>query len=595
MALPNDFAQHVKSVADIVRVIGETVRLKKSGNNWTGLCPFHQEKTPSFSVHATRQFFNCFGCQEHGDVFSFIMKTENVDFPEALRLVAQKAGVPIPADTPRGPVSPEARLRKGLGELHERAGAFYRRQLAGPEAASLRELIQRRGVTHDSVEEFGLGFAPARGNALAAFLSKEGFSDQLLEASGLVLRRKTGGLFDRFRNRWIFPIAAESGKPVAFAGRALGDDQPKYMNSPETPLYSKSFVLYNLDRSRDAIRRSGQAIIVEGYMDVIAAHQAGAKNVVASCGTALTPSQIKLLARHASQVIMNYDPDTAGVAATDRSLALLLEQDFQVRVLRLGGGLDPDSYVQEKGAEAYLSSLEGAEPFFHYLTARAMELHGKQTPQAKLAAVNFILPYLAHVPNQLIRSELLANVAQKLDVQTGVLRDAFLKAGFSRRSAAESPAGGTAGGRIGEMLRRIPVAEAMLIRLLLEDEQARQQVPILLEEKEIVDEMELGSIISALLEGLPTGSAPDLSAISARLDGPEQQVLSRVAFEDDARPVSLSEINSYLQVLVRKRLHRQRSDLRTEIQSVQQEGRNEQLVELLQRQRELDRRLAELV
>ena len=358
MALPSDFTQHVKSVADIVRVVGETVTLKKAGSNFIGLCPFHQEKTPSFSVHATRQFYYCFGCGAKGDVFRFVMEMEKVPFPEAVRRVAQRMGMPIPAHTSTDEAaSPEAKLRKALEEVHERALAFYRKQLQTAEAAPVRELIRERGVTGESVEEFGLGYAPASGDALANFLNREGFATNVLEASGLVLRRDTGGHFDRFRGRWMFPIANETARTIAFAGRALGSDQPKYLNSPETPLYTKSRVLYNLSRAREAIRKANATLLVEGYMDAIAVWQAGVRNVVASCGTSLTEPQVHMLVRYGPEVIVSYDPDSAGVAATDRSFGLLLEGGMQVRILRLPGALDPDQYIRQFGAEAYQARL----------------------------------------------------------------------------------------------------------------------------------------------------------------------------------------------------------------------------------------------
>src|SRR3990167_4119985 len=351
MALPVDFAHRVKSAADIVRIVGETVRLKKAGSNYVGLCPFHQEKTPSFSVHATRQFYYCFGCGAKGDVFRFVMETERVPFPEAIQRVAQRAGIPVPARVSAAEAeSPEARLRLALEKVHERALAFYRKQLQSAEAAPVRDLIRQRGVTDESVQGFGLGYAPASGDALANFLSREGLAANVLEASGLVLRRDTGGYFDRFRGRWMFPITNETGKTIAFAGRALGSDQPKYLNSPETPLYTKSRVLYNLSRAREAIRKAGAALLVEGYMDAIAAWQAGIENVIASCGTSLTEPQVHLLTRCAPEVIVSYDPDSAGVAATDRSLGLLLEGGMSVRILRLPGAPDPGQYVRQFGA-----------------------------------------------------------------------------------------------------------------------------------------------------------------------------------------------------------------------------------------------------
>ncbi|MBI2816649.1 MAG: DNA primase [Acidobacteria bacterium] len=597
MPLPVDFSQQVKSSTDIVRIIGEHVRLKKAGNNYVGLCPFHQEKTPSFSVHPTRQFYYCFGCGAKGDVFRFVMETEKLSFPESVRRVAQRSGIPIPASEPAGEqASPERRLRAALEGLHQKAQEFFRKQLQSPEAAAVREIIRKRGLTSEAVEEFGLGFAPGSGSALANFLSRQGFPPDVLEASGLVLRRDPardpGGFFDRFRNRWMFPIIGEAGKIVAFAGRAMGSDQPKYLNSPETALYSKSHVLYNLFRARDTIRKEGSAVMVEGYMDAIAVFQAGVRNVVASCGTSLTEAQVRMLSRYGSEVVVSYDPDSAGVAATDRSLALLLEQGMSVRVLRLPGAMDPDEFIKQTGAEAYRDQLKAAQPFFRYLASRALELHGSNTPEAKLAGINFVLPFLAKVPNKLIRSELVADIAQKMDVNTGIILDSFRRAGLERRAAVH----------VSQQMVQIPPAEAMLVRLLLENRDACGEMSKLLEEHALMEELELQGIVSTILGMNSGGSAPDMAALSDRLDEPHQRLLAQIVFDKDARPVSLYEITSYINSLERRRLQRQRSTLRRQILEAEKLHDASRYVELLgqldtvfRREKELDTELDTLL
>ena len=573
-------------MADIARVVGETVTLKRSGANYLGLCPFHQEKTPSFSVHATKQFYYCFGCGAKGDVFRFVMEMEKVAFPEAVRRVAQRMGIPVPVQQREEAASPEAKLRKALEEIHEKALAFFRKQLQSAEAAPVRELIRKRGVTDESVEEFGLGYAPGSGDALARFLSREGFSVDALEASGLVLRRDTGGHFDRFRGRWMFPIANETGRTIAFAGRALApDQQPKYTNSPETPLYTKSRVLYNLSRAREAIRKANTTLLVEGYMDAIAAWSAGARNVVASCGTALTEPQVHLLTRHAPEVIVSYDPDSAGVTATDRSLGLLLAGGMQVRILRLPGALDPDLYIRQSGAEAYQARIAEAQPVFRYLAGRALEIHKGKTPEEKLAALNFVLPYVASVPNKLIRSELAADIAQKMDVSTGLVVEAFRKAAVERRPAVEAPASGS----------RIPNAEAMLIRLLLDSEEARQGMGNLLEEKGLLEMLESRIIVSALLGMIAAGAQPDLASLADRLDESQQRLLAEVVFDNEAKPVSIEEINTYILALERKQLQRQRLALQRRIQDAQNAQDSRLALALLREQSELDRELANLI
>src|SRR5215469_4760362 len=361
MAEAGSFADRVKQQADIVRVIGEYVRLKKSGQNLTGLCPFHSEKSPSFAVHPIKQIYHCFGCGVGGDVFKFVMEMEKCAFPDAIRIVAEKCGIPIPRPKERSPEErKENQQRSALVEMHREAQAFFVKQLAGTlEGKAARAYLEDRGLDQATIDRFGIGYAPSGGDVLFRFL-KAKYPENLLVDSGLVSRDQSGRLFDRFRRRITFPISNESAKIVAFGCRALGDDQPKYLNSPETPIYSKSNVLYHLDRAKDALRRSDFAVLVEGYMDAIAVARAGISNVVASCGTSLAEPQIKLLSRFTRRVIVNYDPDTAGQAATERSISLLLERDFEVRVLALppigDRKADPDLFIREKGSEAYIQA-----------------------------------------------------------------------------------------------------------------------------------------------------------------------------------------------------------------------------------------------
>ncbi|MFZ3201219.1 MAG: DNA primase, partial [Candidatus Acidiferrales bacterium] len=368
MAEAGSFAERVKQQADIVRVIGEYVRLKKTGQNFTGLCPFHQEKTPSFSVHPVKQMYYCFGCHEGGDVFKFVMQVDKCEFPEAVRTVAEKCGIPIPRPRERSPEERRENQQRGaLVEMHREAAAFFARQLhEGAEGKVATAYLEDRGLDREAMARFGLGFAPSSGDALLRHL-KSKYPEKLLETSGLFSRDQSGRLYDRFRRRIMFPIANDAGKIIAFGGRAMGDDMPKYMNSPETPVYTKSSVLYHLDRAKEALRQNDFAILVEGYMDAIAVARAGIANVVASCGTSLAEPQIKLLGRFTRRVVVNYDPDAAGQAATERSLALLLEREFDVRVLALPGAADPDKFLKEQGADAYRALLAQAPPYLDYL------------------------------------------------------------------------------------------------------------------------------------------------------------------------------------------------------------------------------------
>src|SRR5712675_2185771 len=386
MAEAGSTAERVKQQADIVRVVGEYVRLKKTGKDFSGLCPFHQEKTPSFTVSPIKQIFYCFGCGKGGDIFNFVMEMERCDFPDALRLVAEKCGISIPKPKPSSPTErTQSSVRATLVEMHREAQTFFVNQLQGTAEGKLaRAYLEDRGLDKDAIARFGIGYAPSGGDLLLRQL-KPKYNDKLMVDSGLVSRDQSAGrLFDRFRRRITFPISNESGKIVAFGCRALGDDMPKYMNSPETPIYTKSTVLYHLDRAKEALRQSDFAVLVEGYMDAIAVARAGIANVVASCGTSLAEPQIKSLGRFTRRVIVNYDPDTAGQAATERSISLLLESEFDVRVLALPGKADPDKFLKEQGVDAYRNLLAQSPPYLDYLIARARQMD-RTTAAGKVA------------------------------------------------------------------------------------------------------------------------------------------------------------------------------------------------------------------
>src|SRR5215470_9210256 len=444
MANPGDLSYTVKQQADIVRVIGEYVKLKKSGaQNFIGLCPFHQEKTPSFSVHATRQFFHCFGCGKSGDVFKFLQEKESISFPEAVRLVAEKLDIKLPKmQYSSEHEAKEARLRGQLIDVQERACKFFEDQLRRPEAAHARQYLAGRGLSEETIRAFRMGYAPDSGFVLKDRL-KDDFSEELLRASGLFSWKEgaeAGGIYSKFRNRIIFPIAQENGKVIAFTGRTLGTDEkagPKYLNSPETPIYSKSRVLYNLDKAKDAIRKLGYAVIVEGQMDCISVYAAGFKNVIASSGTAFSETQVRLLARFSKDIVVNFDPDTAGAAATDRSLAMLLSEEFKIKILRLEDGFDPDLFIRKRGVEAYGKALRAAPNFFDYLVDRALRSFPVKSPEGKKNAVNYLLPYVQRLPNRIERESLAGDIAQKLGIDSGVLRMEF-KAAAVRRSIPSS-------------------------------------------------------------------------------------------------------------------------------------------------------------
>ncbi|HKV05142.1 MAG TPA: DNA primase [Candidatus Acidoferrales bacterium] len=578
MAEAGSFAEKVKQQADIVRVIGEYVRLKKTGQNFTGLCPFHQEKTPSFAVHPVRQIYHCFGCGAGGDVFKFVQEMDKCPFPEAVRTVAEKCGIPIPRPRER---SPEERLenqqRGALVEIHREAAAFFARQLhEGVEGKVAAAYLEDRGLDRAAMTRFVLGFAPSSGDALLRAL-KSKYPEKLLEASGLFSRDQSGRFYDRFRRRIMFPIANDSGKIIAFGGRAMGDDQPKYLNSPETPIYSKSNILYHLDRAKEALRHSDFGVLVEGYMDAIAVARAGIANVVASCGTSLAEPQIKLLGRFTRRVVVNYDPDIAGQAATERSLSLLLEKEFDVRVLALPEGADPDKFLKEHGAESYGKLLAQAPPYLDYLIGRARQMD-RSSAAGKLAALNYLMPYVQRLPNRLLRSEWATRIASELRVDEPVLREALRRAATERRSEVKPKA---------ELLAPVvKPAERQLIRMLIEAEGFREKLATEIHASALHRGLDSERILELLISKV--GEHPDPAALAAALEERDRRLLFEVLFETAGEP-TWEAAESCLSVLRSRQDEQELAELQRKIEA---KASPAELNRLLTQRLELQKRLA---
>ena len=583
MAEVGSVAERVKQQADIVRVVGEYVRLKKTGKDFSGLCPFHQEKTPSFTVSHLKQIFYCFGCGKGGDVFNFVMEMERCEFPEALRIVAEKCGISIPRAKERSPGErKENQQRAALVEIHREAQTFFIKQLEGTlEGKAARAYLEDRGLDKDAVSRFGIGYAPSGGDLLLRHL-KSKYPEKLFVDSGLISRDQGGKLFDRFRRRITFPISNESGKIVAFGCRALGDDQPKYLNSPESPIYSKSNVLYHLDRAKESIRRKDFAILVEGYMDAIAVARAGISNVVASCGTSLAEQQIKLLGRFTRNVVVNYDPDTAGQSATERSLVLLLEQDFEVRVLALppigDKKADPDLFIRESGAEAYEKLLNQAPSFLDYLIERARHMD-LSTAEGKRRAVNFLLPYVQKIPNRIVRSEWATRIAQQLRLEEPVLRAALSKAAAERRSELKL--------QPELMSRAAKPVERRLIHMLAEAG-FRQELAQRLQDARLYHGLETEKIFGALVIAVLSGRPVQATEVAGVLEDRDRRLLYEILFEEASEP-AWEEALSCIETLQQRQAEQELAEVQ---RSIEANPAGQDLRDLLTRKQKLMRRLA---
>jgi DNA primase len=583
----SDFSATVKQQADIVKIVEGYIRLRNAGaQRYKGLCPFHKEKTPSFNVNGgSQQFFYCFGCQASGDVFSFVAKMENVTFPEAVRLVAQKCGIPLPKREYSSPEeAAEARLRRKLLDLHETAAAWFEERLRGPEGAVAREYLAGRGLSPEGIKTFRIGYAPDSFNALRDRLSGEADAETL-RASGLFSQKEhedgtLGPLYDRFRNRVVFPISNESGRVIAFTARTHETGEKagaKYINSPETPLYSKGHVLFNLDKAKAAIRQMEFALLVEGQMDCISVYLRGIQNVIATSGTAFTEHQVALLRRHTSQLAVNFDPDAAGANAAEKSIALLTEEGFSIKIVTLEDGLDPDRYIRERGVEAYTRAIRGARRQADYLIERARLLFPGATAEQKVKAMNFLLPHIRRIPEKLARDQFAADAAQKLGIDSTILREQLRQAALRRQDRIEVRASA------------LSEVERVLLRALSIQDPEHQDARALA----------AGAILQepSWFESLSTYAA--LQALAGRrtqdpmeivTDEAQRGLLAQALLGETQAPTE-AEVSSSLQQLQEAVIERRQRDLRALIAEAERRGDHAELAVLTQQKLELDRAL----
>lgn len=597
--MPDSISQTVKQQADIVRVIGEYVKLRKSGaQNYTGLCPFHKEKTGSFSVNAVHGYYYCFGCHEKGDVFSFVMKMENISFPESVRVVAVKCGIPLPKREFSSPEEArEAGVRKQLIDIHEAATQYFEAGLKSAEAARAREYLTGRGVTPDTIAKFRIGYAPDDFNHMREQLARH-FSDEVLRASGLFSAREQvdgsqGQLYARFRKRVTFPIANEQGKTIAFTGRALdaedekGRPIAKYLNSPETALYTKGQVLFNLDKAKTEIRKLGFALLVEGQMDCISVYMAGIQNVIATSGTAFTEAQVRLLSRFTpqKQVILNFDPDNAGQNAAEKACTLLVEEGFEVRIVILDDGLDPDRFLRERGLEAYTAAVRGSRRYMDYLIDRARQEFPARTADAKVKAMNFLLPHIRRMPNRIQRDEFAADAAQKLGIDSAILRQELKQAAAQRvesiRQHTHDPASET---------------ERILLRALVlpEDDPARS---LAAGELSHHPEWYDGLPSASVLEALANAPVPE-NPLEAAPDQESRVLLARsLEFVEEPADAStppqspVEQVENALHTLRFRHLEHRQREVRTLIAEAERRSDHEMLSRLTAEKMQIDRTL----
>jgi DNA primase len=436
MALfPQSFIDDLRLQANILTVVQEFVPLRRAGRTYKGLCPFHGEKTPSFHVDPEKGFFHCFGCGAGGDVFKFLELHEKLGFQDAVRMLAQKFGLSIPDSVDSDDARRDAGLRESLLKLHEVAAQVFREQLASPAGVRARQQLKDRGVSKGTIEALGIGFAPPARTLLKDQLLKHGFAPGLVLQSGLVVERETGEAVDRFRSRLMIPICRDTGSVIAFGGRAMDDDQvPKYLNSPETAIYTKGRTLYGLNLTKAAVRKLGFVVLVEGYFDFAQVFQSGAAPVVASCGTALTQAQAHALRRFTSKVVLSFDPDAAGQGAAVRSCELLVAEGFEVNVVALDKGEDPDTFIRRKGPESYRERLRHSRPYLEYLVDQAAAGVDFAHDESRRRFLGKMLTTAAQIPDAAARDQFADRIAHKARVTEEVVRAEIRKAAVQRKT-----------------------------------------------------------------------------------------------------------------------------------------------------------------
>lgn len=544
MRFDEQFLERVRDSTSIVELIGNYIHLKKRGKDHAALCPFHNEKTPSFWVSETKQIFKCFGCGAGGDAFKFLMLMENLSFADAVSRLAERQGIPLPKRDVSAPVEDDGKKR--LFEIMEQAHSFFRAALEEhASSGEARSYLEKRSISAETLQAFGIGYAPSGSELLSHLRSRRLETSQIL-ACGLIMESTPGQYRDKFRHRVMFPIRDLTGRVMAFGGRALGDGIPKYLNSPETVLYHKGNHLFGLDKARESIRKADFAILVEGYFDCIVPFQFGFRNTVASLGTSLTENQVRLLGRYTRNVVISFDPDSAGLSAALRSLDLFLQQGFRVNVVSLPEGHDPDTFLREQGPQAYQEKLKKSTPFIEFALDRFLKQKKDPfSPKGKQETVSQILPYLLKIPDRIERAEYVSLVAGRLKVDEQLIRAEMRKATGKQDGMQKtlSPAG----------FADLSLAERTLVAAVLDEQWSALAVPLL--ENELFAGLVTASIFEKVVELRQLNRKIDVITLQKLLgEGDGAELLERMALHSSELPLTEEAILGSVKALQERRI-----------------------------------------
>jgi DNA primase len=572
-----EIIDQVRQAANIVEIASQYTALKARGRKHVGLCPFHSEKTPSFTVDSEKNLFHCFGCGVGGDVFSLVMEKENLTFPEALKFLADKYHIALPEQRR---ISPQAlKLEEQIFKINETVLAFFKKNLLNTqEGKKALEYLKKRGIPDAVIQEFKLGYALNTWDSLTAFFETKGVAPSLLEKAGLVLPgKKAGEYYDRFRGRVIFPIFGLTGKIAGFGGRALFDQEPKYLNSPETPVYAKGQMLYGLNFSKDAIRTAGEAILVEGYTDFLSLYRSGFKNCVASLGTALTPRQVGLVQRFAPRIVVNYDGDAAGRTAALRAVPICFEKGVETRVLVLPDNLDPDGFIEKRGRDAYLALKDAAATGLQFVIDASVEGKRMSVPEVKAKVLRAVLEVIDAIPDAIVRSEYLTQAAQQLKAD-----EAILRAMSGGGKTAEKP----------ESADRPLYAETRLIQILIGDAEVRRKVLPEVREDDF-EGLKSEPVFRIILDWFKKDKDFILHELQKEIGPALAPSVSQVLFEK-GEPPTVEEAFDCLCALQVSCKESELKRIQAEIGGLEKKGENEKVESLLRRKQVLTRQIMDL-
>ncbi len=580
----DDIIGRVRDSVNIVDLVSGYVSLKKTGKNHTGLCPFHSEKTPSFSVNPDKQIFHCFGCGAGGDVFKFLELQEGLNFPEAVRKLADNAGIVLPVDgRSRTRDKKESEERAGLLKVVADAAAYYRKELEGPAGSTARSYLKKRGVNEQTIRDFGLGFARPEWDGLLRHLKQQGHTPTQIERAGLIVKRSEGeGHYDRFRGRIIFPIRDIAGKVIAFGGRVMGEELPKYLNSSETPLYSKSNTLYCLESAKEQGRKLGYFVIVEGYLDSLACHQYGVRNAVATLGTALTEGHLRLLRRFADKLMLIFDPDPAGVRASLRGFDLFVASGMKVNVVSLPDNDDPDTFLQKHGKDEFDRILRSSNKLMDFVLSQVMTIGPAAPIDERMDIAREVVSFIEKIPDGNVQRVYINKLIDGLDIDYAILHEEITR---ERKASIQNHENKI----VNPPPKRKPPAEEILIHLMLRDEAVARNVVDQLAPEDFSEPL-YQKAVRRMFELLKENRQFDMRGLLSEGDEELNSLISRYSVKELDYEDIEQHYKDCVNVIKQRNPEKQMKLIVKALKEAEEKGNTEEYKKLLETQQKLSRR-----